>query len=59
MSKITHARKVAHLFELCAAAESMHRQTTLLVESLSSEPRYSKSRLRLKRLDSRRNIPKR
>ena len=60
MSKVALARKVAHLFELCAAADSMHRQTALLVESLSSERRYVKSTVPLKQPKTpHRNTPRR
>jgi len=45
--------------ELAAAADSMHRQTALLIESLSNEPRYAKSTLPLKGKNPRLTIPRR
>jgi hypothetical protein len=59
MSKVAFARKLAYLVELCAAADSMHRQTTLLVESLQSESRFAKSTLHLKSKHPRRKAAKR
>jgi hypothetical protein len=59
MSKVAVARKVAYLVELAAAADSMHRQTALLIESLSNEPRYLRSTLPLKAKNPRLRIPRR
>ena len=59
MSRVTHARKVAYLIELCAAADSMHRQTSLLVGWLADELPSTKSTLPLKPKRHRRRTSKR
>jgi len=40
---INAVRHLARIRQLCSAADKMHRETTRLIDELSTEPRYAMS----------------